>query len=395
MKSEWSAIFRHPSLLMVLLAIPLIYPPTVSYLYMNDSAYERPTLLIDQDNSALSRSLITALDATKELRIVDRPSTVEKGFDAIKKRKAEVLFFIPSDFSSKIKRGRQGTVKLWVNTANVFTYGSALPGVYAVVGTYNARLNASFLMKNGIPPESAADRVQPLAVDDRLLFHPSAAYGDFVVPGILLIVLQQLMLIGMAFSVGLQRKEGDFAEDHPHPVLYMLGKILGQYVFYLFGLVLILGVFMPSFGWSITSYATTTVLFTLFIVTMTPMVMAVSNLFKDNFASFEYLMFISTPVFLGSGFTWPFDMMPGHVQAVMSIFPATPVLQAFRITSMRQAGVAILEPWLWWMALQFLAWSLLAWFAIRRPWRNFRIGNRPIVHPSEPSAAGVPTEVTK
>jgi len=367
---EWKAVLRNKLVLFVLLAIPIIYPPTVSYLYQNNTAFERPTIVIDQDNSKLSRTFTTYLQATQEINITGRTDSLEEGWDAIKRRGAEMLVFIPPNFSSRVKQGKQAPFKVWVNTANIFTYGTSLPGVYGAVGTLNAGINAQYMMKKGVNSAAVISKVVPIASEYRNLFHPSAGYGDFVAPGILMMVIYQLMLIGIAFSIGFQRTNGTFREDAPHPFTYMLGKVIAQSVFYLMGTVFIFFVIIPGFNWSLTSVGSGFALFVMLIIAMIPFTVALCSLFKDHLASFEFLMFMSTPAFLMSGFTWPFDQMPVYLQWIASALPLTPALQAWRIVTMKSAAIADIVPYLWWMAALFAVYFVLAMVMVRQPWKR-------------------------
>ena len=367
---EWKAVLRNKPVLFVLLAIPIIYPPTVSYLYKNNTAWQRPTVVIDQDNSALSRAFTMFLQGTQEIDIIERSDSVEEGWDAIKRRGAEMLVFIPSDFAVRVKQGKQASFKVWVNTANIFTYGTSLPGVYGAVGTLNAGINAKYLMARGVNAAAVIGKVVPVAAEYRNLFHPSAGYGDFVVPGILLMVIHQLMLIGIAFSIGYQRTNGNFREDARFPFTYMLGKVLAQSVFYIAGTLFIFLVIIPGFDWSLTSLYTGFFLFGVFMIAMTPFTIALCSVFKDHLASFEYLMFMSTPAFLMSGFTWPFDQMPAYIQWIASVLPVTPALQALRVVTMKSADIADIAPYVWWMAALFAGYLVLAMIMVRHPWRR-------------------------
>ena len=360
LKGEYAAIGRNHTILIILFGVPLIYPSLISWLYHADSAVERPALVVDQDNSGLSRRFTLELDATEQVRVLGRLDSLEAGMDDLVTRRAEMLVYFPPQFAAQVARGEQSSLKVWVNSANVYTYGTALPAVYAVAGHENERFLAGFHHGQGMPSSLAKRRVSPVIQDMRPLFHPSASYGNFFVPGIMVMVIQQLMVIGLAFSVSYQRVEGSLDPRPPLPMTYLLAKATAQAPWWGGGVLLIVLCFMPAFGWTTVSVGNIMLIFLMFIVAMMPFSLLFARLFPDHFTAFEYLMFLSAPVFLMSGFSWPVEQMPGYFQYFVSLFPATFALQALRIAAMRSGDVADILPHLGALAVQACAYAAAA-----------------------------------
>lgn len=375
---EWLHIARNGSVLLILLGLPLFYPTVVSWLYQPNLATERPALLIDDDNSALSREFTRNLDATMEVRLTGRPASLEEGFAAIREGLAELMIYIPPDFSRKIKRDEPAEVKLWINTANMLTYAVSYPGVSNVIADMTYQIALHTFRQRGAARETAENRALPLVRFDRFLFHPTGAYGDFFTIGVFLVVVQQITLIGLAFSMGLRREKEPRLLAGRFPATTVFGRGLAQTIFYLLGSAFILYFICPRFGWPMTDAGAIFALFAAFCVAMLPLSALVASLVRDRYESFQLLMFASTPLFMMSGFTWPFDQMPEYVQRFASAFPLTPALQALRILSMKSAEPALVHPYLEWMAGQFCAWSIAFWLTMQvLTWREKRMEPSP------------------
>ena len=357
--NELRTILGFRPLLTMLFALPLVYPLTVAFLYSENAASERPAIVVDNDNSALSRKFTLWIDATQDVRIVDRLNTVEEGWARIRRHEAEVLIFLPPDFSSRIKRGEQATYKVWVNSANIYTLGTALPGLYRAAGTLSAVISANYLMKKGISPGVVASKAVPIATDNRNLFVPFGGYGEFFAPGIIMTVIQQMMLICFGFSVGYQKQAGTFRTDTPFLFSRMAGKLLVQAPFFVSAAAFVVYVLMPRFGWSATNQSMCMALFVAMIIALAPFAMLLAAMIRDHIAALEFLMFLSAPLFLMSGFTWPFEQMPLYIQNIASVFPLTPALQALRIVLTKSYRLAELYPYFVWLAELFVAYSAI------------------------------------
>ena len=368
---EYARLRRHPSLLMVLLAVPTIYPVLVASLYERNQVVERPAVVVDQDNSALSRRLVMDLDATQEIRVLRRLDSLEEGWSQVRRQQADLLIFVPDDFSRRIKRREQGRLQLWVNSGNMLTYGAAYGATTAVVGQLDADLGREVFLRRGMGTAASSERTAPVARVDRLLFHPTGAYGAFFVPGVLLIVMQQAVLIALAFSAGLQRETQP--EEGRLSYTTLLGKALAQAPFYLGGTWFMATVILPRFGWSGPHPHALLALFAGFCLATIPIGMILASLVRDRFTAFQLLMLASAPIFLMSGFSWPLDQMPPVVRAIASALPSTPALLALRIMTMKTIELRVIGPYLIWLATAGGVWALLSFVVIRRSWQRIRL----------------------
>jgi len=367
---EFRHFAREPMLLSVLLGIPLGYPLIVSWLYSADQVVERPVVLVDADNSSASRRLSIDLDATQALRVVDRVASAQPGFEALREKRAELLVLIPENFSTHLAKRERSPVKVWEYGANVLTYGTASPAIHEVVGHMNSELGARALYRRGISSRRAAARVRPIVQETRFLFHPTASYGGFFMPGILMLVIQQLMLVGLAFSIGARREHGMTEISGRFPFTFLEGIGLAQMLFYLLGIAFaVFGIF-PWFGWPVVNPVSILTLFVAFMLAMMPLATLVGSFVRDRYGAFELLMFASVPLFMMSGYAMPADQMPEHMRAIAAIFPATPALQAVRILSTKTGDLAAVTREFVWLGVQFVAYTALAILVVRTRWRR-------------------------
>jgi len=362
----------HPGVLLVVIAIPIVYPVIVSWLYQSNQVVERPAVVVDDDASALSRELLIGLDATQELRVIERAGSVEQGWEALRNHRAEVLVYIPSNLSARIKRGEQAHVKVWVDSANMLTYGVAYPGVSSVVSAMNETISERWMRDKGMSREVALARVSPVARVERFLFHPTLAYGAFLVPGVLLLVVQQAVLIGLAYSAGVSKEQGEPEEAKRWPFTWLEGKFLAQALLHVGGTAFIVFGVFRWFGWPVRDATSLFVLFASFVLMVAPAAILVASLVRDRYASFQLLMFASAPMFLMSGFSWPLEQMPPHVRAVAMMLPGTPALGALRVLSMKSGDLSAVGPWVPWMVVSFAGWSVASVIVARRSWRRLR-----------------------
>lgn len=370
--AECRHLRRHPSVFLVLLGVPLLYPLLVSVLYAGNQAADRPALVIDEDRSAVSRRLARELDATQEVRVVGRPASREAAFDALRRAEVELVVRIPQDFSRRLARGEGATITAWADATNVYTYGLAYPGLANAAGELGRSLAALHLREKGLPAAAAEARAAPVVRDEHALFHPTASYAPFLVPGILLLVLQQLVLLSLAYSAGMQRDTGTWTTDPRFPFTHLEGRLLAHAPFHLAGAAAIVLAIFPAFGWPAASGAAVLALFAAFLAAMAPAAVLAAHASPDRHAAFQLLMFASVPVLMMSGFAWPLDAMPGYLATLARTIPTTHALGALRVLSMKSPSLGAVLPQLGGLAATFAAWLLVATAIVR-----LRAGARP------------------
>ncbi len=363
---EFRWIFSEKSVLLILVAVPFLYSFIISFLYEKENPEERPAIIVDSSNSSISRKLSFMIDATREIRVIKREAVLEKGFESVQNGEAELLIFIPENFDSLVKKGEQSSIKLWIQSANMLTYGTSYPALYNALNALGKELTIEFFLDKGVPSKSAENRISPIFVDEKLLYHPTLAYGNFLVTGIFLIVIQQVILISLAFSIGLRREKGYNTLHHKFPFTAIEAKIFAHIGFYIAGIAFIVFFVFPLFGWHAAFPAAMFFLFIVFSLSLAPLAIAVASFMRDRVEAFQILMFVSTPLYMISGFTWPLEQMPRYLQIIAACFPSTPALQALRIFSVKSGDISLVMPYLVHIAILFVVYLLIAIVATRR-----------------------------
>jgi ABC-2 type transport system permease protein len=186
------------------------------------------------------------------------------------------------------------------------------------------------------------------------------SYGSFLVPGVLLVVIQQVVLISLAFSVGWQREDGDLKNAVRFPFTHLEGKAVAHLGFWIAGIAFIVFFIFPFFGWPVRSPLGLFLVYSALALAMIPPAICVSSFTTDRFVSFQLLLFFSAPVFMMSGYSWPLWRMPHGIELLAWVFPATPALQAVRILTLKSSDLSLIAGPMKQLGLQMLAWTAVA-----------------------------------
>ncbi len=358
-RDELSHVRRQPILVLLLLAVTIVYPLFVSSLYSRDQVVERPFVVVDLDDSGFSRRMTLLLDATQGLSLVGRVEDIPTARAMLVSREVDLIVEMPPGLSAEIKRGRPATVAAWTYTANLLAYGAAYPAVSEVVLDQSAELAADRLAELGLSRKGARAVSHPIIPDFRYAFHPNVSYGTFLVPGILLIVLQQVTLLGLAYSAGLRRETEEGSTRTPS-LMALLGRGAAQLPLFAASAGALIAAFV-LFDWPMLSAASFVALFAAFVLALVPMGLFIGTLVKDRYGAFHALMFLSAPLLMISGYAMPSSALPQWLQGVADLFPSTPGLLAMQVLSQKSAALIDVRPELLHLGLLGCGNLLLLW----------------------------------
>lgn len=372
---ECRRIIFNRHLRMICLVSPLLYGIVLASIYAHKRINEIPVGLVDMDGSALSRKAARWADATENIDIYRSYDNPARAQSALVSGEIHGFIYIPKDFSRDIKRGGEARLRVAADYANVVVANPILLAASDTAGALSAEEFYGLAARHGLVRRRIENLNQLVRVDVRPIFNPQMNYSDFFIPGLIFVVLQQIILVGLAFTVAEERQSRKVGEVYRlaggRPGALIAGKAapyilinFGTSLFFIFGL-------LPRFDLRPQSGIPEVLVFTLlFVVCTAAFGLVVSSFFRRTVDAFLALMFFSMPAFLVSGFSWPSYTMPWFVQAVSLPIPSTHFMAWFRMAlGAPLPPGALLAPSLRLAALA-AAYFCIAWFILRRPFRR-------------------------
>lgn len=338
---ELRKVVRDEGVLIFFVFVPLGYPLLYSWIYNNESLREVPVVVVDLSHSDLSRQFIRDCDATPDVHVKFHAQDLDEARSLVSRQLCQGIYVIPSDFASNINRGEQATVSVYCDMSLMLAYKA----VYQTAMVEAGRLGAGLTVKKSgnFTHHEDAVAVQPLVVEDVVLFNPSGGYGSCVLPAVLMIILQQALALGIGMSAGTSRERyrgGQLipADDPHYRSAYRIvwGKAL------CYGMVGAIAAAYLSMGvprmFSFPQLADgRTLFFTLLPYTLACIFfgMSVSCLVRYRENVMLLMVFVSVPLLFLTGVSWPQSNIPGAWQGVSWLFPSTFGVRAFiRVNSM-------------------------------------------------------------
>ncbi|MCM1033025.1 MAG: ABC transporter permease [Odoribacter sp.] len=351
---EWYVILRDFGVMLFFIALPLLYPLVYTLIYNPEIVTEMPVAVVDNSRTPASRHLVQLVTASPSISLYDYCNDMNEAKKLYASNEVFGILEIPADYSKRIARGEQATVPFYAEMSLLLRYRafiSALTEVQLKLATEitKARLDATGLDVLGIGG-------LPVEQHNNFLGDPGQGFASFVMPGIIILILQQSMVLGICMLSGTarerRRRNGGIdpmaVEDAPVSAT-IWGKALTYVVLYI-PLALYVVRFVPEI-FSL-PHQGSPIDYLLFIG---PLLLAsamfgltLQGFCTERESAFPAIVVTSVVFLFLSGLTWPRYAMNGFFTWLGNMVPATWGVEGFiRINSNGATLAETSYPYMW------------------------------------------------
>lgn len=337
---EMKLIVKDEGVLMFVLLVPLAYPLLYSWIYNNEVVREVAVAVVDESHSALSREFARKCDASPDVRVAYYAADMDEARNLLKRREVSGIYLFPSDFAMRVNRMEQATVGVYCDMGIMLNYKAIFQTATAVSQDINARIQIAI---SGNPTDREDEiATQPLDFDEVAIFNPSGGYGSFILPIVLVLIIQQTLLLGIGMSAGTARENNRYKDlipltRHYHGIFpVVFGKSLCYFMIYAVMATYLLVVVPRLFHFPAIGRPTDLLAIGLpYVLACIFFGLTLSCMIRYRENVMLLVVFTSVPLLFLVGVSWPQSDMPGLWRAVACLFPSTFGGRAYvRINSM-------------------------------------------------------------
>lgn len=339
-KQEFRQVFRDSGVLIFFFLVPLAYPLVYAFIYTNEVVRNVPAVVVDDSHTSLSREYIRKVDATPDIQIVSYCSDLQEAMQILKERDAYGVIYIPSDFSSSIQTGKQTQVSIYCDMSGLLYYKSMLLANTAVSLDMNQDIKIA--LSGNTTNRQDEITAYPIEYEDVAIFNPTNGFAAFLIPAVLILIIQQTLLLGIGLSAGTAREKNKFKDlvpinRHYHGTLrIVMGKGLCYFMIYSVICIYVLVVVPKLFKLNQIGMPGDLLLFLLpYLLACIFFSMTASIAIRNRETCMLIFVFTSVLLLFISGISWPGAAIPPFWEYFSYIFPSTFGINGFvRINNM-------------------------------------------------------------
>jgi ABC-2 type transport system permease protein len=193
------------------LVAPLLAFLLIMWIFSVGVIRDLPVAVVDNDNTALSRTTERAIDASAVAKVV-KLNSLEEARRWMDKGKTDAIVLIEKDFERNIYKTQNPNITVFINNTNVVKGGVLKSGIYKSLETVSAGIKVQTLMKKGANYQQALEKARPVKLDIHILFNPFGNYAYFLVLALLPLMVNVFTILGSIYAIGIELKEGTAGE---------------------------------------------------------------------------------------------------------------------------------------------------------------------------------------
>jgi len=351
---EFLHIIRDRRIVILLLILPPFFTLLFGHAFEAGAIKGIPAVLQDRDQSAESTNLLSELRHNETFAWRELPAKPPVEPDLLKLG-VQAMLVVPQGWGSSLREGKPTPLQLVLDGSDTNTAFSMQGAVHEAIG--HLQLEARQKLLGSLPVEVQAigqqvpeetrqqftSLLQPWEVDAKILYNPNLKFIEFVVPGIIGLILQLLSVTLMACTITREREGGTFSQlmvTSLGRTEIVIGKVLPYLGISLLLIAMTIGVAHWHFGVQFRQPLVLALICLLFLLSSLGLGLLISAFCQTQTQAIQIAVFFLLPVFPLSGAFASLDALPQGVRMISYTFPLTHFCTAFRNINLRNADIS-------------------------------------------------------
>jgi ABC-2 type transport system permease protein len=361
MVKEFRQIGRDHLTLRMIILVPLAQTFLFGYAINFDVKHTKMVVL-DESRSYDSRELVGKMEASEYFDVIGAVDSYTELRRALDTATASVGLVIDADYGKDRQRGAPARAMLVVNASDSTTANQAMSVAAGVTNGISMRTLAARARWTAREP--------PVDLRIRPWYNPDLRTTNFIIPGLLAIILTFTLISFTAASIVRERELGTLEQLQVTPITrtqLILGKIspflVIGYVQVTIVILLMRYLFdIPIAGSLVALY----VLSGIFIAAILGLGIFISTVAQTQMQATQMALFVLLPFVFLSGYVFPIDGMPRFFQYLTYVIPAKYFIEIVRGIVLRGASFVDLWQPIAWLSFYTLIIIALAIFRFKK-----------------------------
>ncbi len=349
---EFLHIYRDRRVLLLLLILPPVFTLIFGHAFESGERKDVPALLINSDATERTQRFVDLVLANETFAWKQQGPTAGEEADLLGKGVRGTLV-IPQGWSDGLSKGEPLPLQFYLDGSDTSTAEQLQGSLQKTLGDFQMSERTELIDRlpdeviqfgKQLPLEVRNEFVSAMEaweVEEKVLYNPDERFIDYVLPGVIGIILQLITVTLMACTIARERESG---------TLYQLMVtslrrseiVIGKMLPYLAISIFLILVIMLLTGWyfqvKFHQPAALALICLLFLLCSLGLGLLISALSKTQTQAIQFSVFFLLPVFILSGAFAPIEQLPKAIGYVAELFPLTHFCRAFRLVNLYHAA---------------------------------------------------------
>ncbi len=351
---EFLHIFRDRRVLALLIILPPVFTLVFGHAFEAGEMTNVPALLINRDGTDRAERFMSLVVGNKTFAWQTQPPSITDEADLLG-HGVQAALIVPKGWSDGIATGAPMPLRLYLDGADTNTAEQLEGSVQKTLGDF--QLNERQVMVDALPEEvftlakklpvevrkQFTSMMEPWTTEHKILYNPKTRFIDYVVPGVIGLILQLITVTLMACTLAREREAGTLFQLMVTS-LRRREIVLGKVIPYLaISIVLILSTILLTawhFQVQFKNPGALALICFLFLLCSLGLGLLISAISRNQTQAIQFSVFFLLPVFVLSGAFAPLEQLPQAIRYISELFPLTHFCRAFRLVNLYEATPA-------------------------------------------------------
>ncbi len=315
---EFLQVFRDPSMVALIFVVPLFQLIVLSFAITTEVKHLK-LVVADLDHSRESREVVRAFSHTDRFDIVGFTQDIEQIKAGMQNWQVQMALVIPPGFGRDLRRGIAPKFQVMADGVDGNTAGVAIGYAQGIL------LGVSRTVQAEHAPKLIPASVRPVVMTDRMWYNDNLSSRQYMVPGIVVVLLTILPMMLSALSLVKEAEIGTLEQLMVSPlkkIQLLAGKLIPFLILSYVELVLVTVLAVAVFQIEMAgSYGLLAGLAFLYLLTTLGLGIFISTLAKSQQQAMFVAWFFMVFMILMSGFFIPIENMPPFLQHLTYLNP--------------------------------------------------------------------------
>lgn len=345
-RKEFRQVFRDKPMLAIIFLVPLVQLFILAFAITTEVKHVK-LLVVDLDHSSVSREIIEKFAHTDRFDVVGYTSDLREIREKMRAWQVQMSLVIPPGFGKQLQRNLKPELQVVVDGVDGNTAGVSMGyarGILAEYGMDYAREHggaAQILLpssqSSNLPPVEQSSqevtqqliqqssRVRPVIPEERMWYNPDLSTQQFMIPGIVVVLLTILPMMLSAMSLVKEKEIGTLEQLMVTPLKrheLLVGKLIPFLVLSYVELGIVMTVAILFFNIPMNgSYVLLAFLALLYLFTTLGLGIFISTVGRSQQQAMFIAWFFMVFMIMLGGFFIPIENMPPVLQKITYINP--------------------------------------------------------------------------
>ncbi|MBV9488106.1 MAG: ABC transporter permease [Verrucomicrobia bacterium] len=354
---EFIHVWRDRRVLFSIIVIPPFFTLVFGHALADTAPKDVPAMYYDADQSRESRDFLEALKKNETFSWKPWRGADPSGRIDLLNARTSVAIVIPAGWGKGLTDGNPLPIRAVLDGADTTT-APTLEGVLQEA-LANFQMKQRDAMIDTLPdevfemgeklPASVREEfnsaMTPWTFQTQILYNPNLRFIEFIMPGIIGLILQLLTVTLIASTITREREVGTLSQLLVTPLRHseiVLGKVLPYLVISLFLIAGTIALGHYHFSVKFHQPVLVSLICLLFLLFSLGLGVFISSISRTQTQAIQFSIFFMLPMLLLSGAFIPVEGLPDVIQAFAQLFPLTHFCHAFRLVDLYGAHLSLI-----------------------------------------------------